>query len=660
MTIPLLTPPGPAPSTTSPSTFDSLMDARLQWNNLNVTETTAALNWMDTKATEVGTNKNLTDTARDAAQASANTATTQANTATTQAGIATTKATEAAASAASAANAPGTSATSTTNLTISAGVKNLTIQTGKLFSKGQTIVIADSVDPTNKQMTGTIDSHNNVTGALVVTVPAGYTTGSGSSSSWVISLSGLRGAQGLSGGAGKSVRTTDVALTTADIGKLIEVTVGTTQTLGLASVTGANWDVNIKNSTGNNLTIARSGSDLINGGTSYVLATGRTLRLQCDGTTYSVITDTVNSIKRLHVLSQEASTKYALSGMLPIADKQVVGPNYTTSPGRMMWTGQQFICAASDAQNYCSTSPDGEIWTLRTIGTPPSGNPWHLRNNGANVVAISALASANSYARYSSDHGITWSTDVVVLGFTVSSDAFAYTNTGKILFGEVGNTALRLSLDNGATWSNQTAPVGIQKIECIGGTFVMMPSGSGTTYYTSTLGTTGSWTARTLPASLNVTTAGSRFHPDGEGGLYIMPTDATKNFYHTSDGINWVDLGFNKSSYTFGGLSASGSASGAAVFDGIPFKINGNWLVFNAIPDNNAGAGYGGGGVLVKNGGSSWVPMYADRPTRMVNTIRDTLLVVGNGSGRSLIKGNSNNNVMIIDTTTNKCMGHFI
>ena len=123
-----------------------------------------------------------------AAAASAVTATTQAGTATTQAGLATTQAGNAATSAASALNAPGSSATSTTSTLIGTGSKTVTIQTGKAFSVGQTVVLASAADVAN-QMIGQITAHNSGTGSLTVNVNA--IGGSGTLADWIVSLSAL-------------------------------------------------------------------------------------------------------------------------------------------------------------------------------------------------------------------------------------------------------------------------------------------------------------------------------------------------------------------------------------------------------------------------------------------------------------------------------------
>ena len=145
--------------------------------------TTAQSPWADalqTLATETHTNA-------ISANEAATTATTQAGIATTQAGIATTQAGIATTAAASAINSPATNATSSTSLTIGNGVKTFTIQTGKDFAVGQTVVLASSATPLN-QMVGIVTAHNKLTGAMEVTVQSDMFGGSGTYSDWVVAL----------------------------------------------------------------------------------------------------------------------------------------------------------------------------------------------------------------------------------------------------------------------------------------------------------------------------------------------------------------------------------------------------------------------------------------------------------------------------------------
>lgn len=177
-----------------------------------------------------------------AAAASASTATTQAGIATTQAGNALTSANNSAASASSALNAPGTSATSTTSTAIGTGSKTVTIQTGKAYAVGQTVVLASAANVAN-QMIGQITAHNSGTGSLTVNVSA--IGGSGTFADWVVSLSALNagtsvtwtGLQTFTGYADTVFAITDAAAFAIDPGNgaVQTVTLGASRTPVLAN-----------------------------------------------------------------------------------------------------------------------------------------------------------------------------------------------------------------------------------------------------------------------------------------------------------------------------------------------------------------------------------------------------------------------------------------
>ena len=138
----------------------------------------AALPSWTTSVNTLGSWMNTTAAAVDADASTASTAASVAQTA-----------------ASNAVNAPGTSATSTTSLTPSIASKSLTIQTGKAFSVGQFVVIADTANPTTNYMIGNITSYDSGTGALVVNV----TNSAGvAASAWTISLTGAPAQNSLS------------------------------------------------------------------------------------------------------------------------------------------------------------------------------------------------------------------------------------------------------------------------------------------------------------------------------------------------------------------------------------------------------------------------------------------------------------------------------
>ena len=82
-------------------------------------------------------------------------------------------------------NNNSTNATSTTALSVGAGTKSLTVQTGKSYVVGQSLKIASSASPSN-HMIGYVTAYTAETGALVVTVT--QYGGSGTIAAWTVTL----------------------------------------------------------------------------------------------------------------------------------------------------------------------------------------------------------------------------------------------------------------------------------------------------------------------------------------------------------------------------------------------------------------------------------------------------------------------------------------
>lgn len=123
---------------------------------------------------------------------------TPVNAASASASAASASASAASASATAAANSVAALfGTSTTSNTIGTGTKTFTTQTGKSFTTGTYVIIANQADAT-KFMTGVVTSYSGST--LQVSVDS--TNGSGTLASWVIQISGVRGATGPTGPAG--------------------------------------------------------------------------------------------------------------------------------------------------------------------------------------------------------------------------------------------------------------------------------------------------------------------------------------------------------------------------------------------------------------------------------------------------------------------------
>lgn len=213
--------------------------------------------------------------------------------------------------ASSAINAPGTSATSTTSLTIEEGSKSLTIQTGKLFTVGQWVVISSTASPSN-QMSGQITAHDNTTGVLSVSVSD--LNGAGVFESWVIALT--------PSGARKILQRTITAadtLLSTDNGKLINASGTFTLSVTAAATLSNGWWCYVRNTSNGDVTLYPGGSELIGGAATYLLKPGFVVLLNCNGSAFDIITLKARSYEN-HLLVTSTSTftvppdTYALRG----------------------------------------------------------------------------------------------------------------------------------------------------------------------------------------------------------------------------------------------------------------------------------------------------------------------------------------------------------
>mgnify|MGYP001605011066 CR=1 FL=1 len=152
---------------------------------ISIAQTNIATTQAGTATTQAG----IATTKAGEASTSAGTATTQAGIATTQADIATTKAAEAAAS------ATALITTSPTDFTPGTGSFTFVVDTGKQFSNNVPVLAVDQTNPANF-ISGTITSYSG-TSLQILSTSFG---GSGVVSNWNISISGVRGAVGATGG----------------------------------------------------------------------------------------------------------------------------------------------------------------------------------------------------------------------------------------------------------------------------------------------------------------------------------------------------------------------------------------------------------------------------------------------------------------------------
>lgn len=235
------------------------------------------------------------------------------------------------------------------------------------------------------------------------------------------------------------------------------------------------------------------------------------------------------------------------------------------------------FCALSQVSGtpYAMTSPDGVIWTQRTMPTLPAGVAWSaiagndrgycaISQNYSDVGAVStdgiswtatslpppvpylglatgawfsvdwngntycAVGSAGAVA--TSEDGVTWARGAV----PTSQNIVAITHIG-ILFCAISATNAFVSNDDGITWTQATLPSGSWNlISAVNGKFVVVGIAGTNIVAASSDGAT--WTAGTLP-----TVAGWTALSTSGTDLCLLASD--KNVAYTSkDGMSWTTI----------------------------------------------------------------------------------------------------------------------
>jgi len=188
-----------------------------------------------------------------------------------------TAANAASASATTAANAAAALyGTSSTSVTIGTGSKGpFTTQASKQFAVGVFLLIYSTANPAN-YMYGQVTAYSGTS----LTVDVAAIGGSGTLTDWKIAVAGIRGATGSAGPATQvnSAKIGNYTLVAGDQGNLIDCTGTFNLTFTAAATLGSGWWCEVKNSGTGVITLVRSGSDTIDGLTTYAIYPGEQRR----------------------------------------------------------------------------------------------------------------------------------------------------------------------------------------------------------------------------------------------------------------------------------------------------------------------------------------------------------------------------------------------
>jgi hypothetical protein len=180
-------------------------------------------------------------------------------------------------------------------------------------------------------------------------------------------------------------------------------------------------------------------------------------------------------------------------GLLPAAERWVDAA----------WNGSVF-CAVATETAIAATSPDGRVWTQRTLPTPPNGDlAWNvIAWNGKVFCAVTE--SSSNWGVIASPDGVTWSQGylqdhggmfIAALGetlVTADNPTYSHTSTDGVTWTEHLNAFSAPGGWNGAASNGQTICVtGIP----FNGTTNSAVTSDGITFTTSAPLVSGAWTA---------------------------------------------------------------------------------------------------------------------------------------------------------------------
>jgi hypothetical protein len=475
----------PAPTRADPASFASRGDVTMTELPIMVTQLNTANTQINTVIGELNT--------------LATTVATNTTTSTTQAGIAT-------AAAANAVGAATTTGTSTTSLSLTAGTKNITTQTGKFFAIGASVKVARTSDVL-KWMVGNVVSYDSGTGALVLSVVADDVESTGTFTDWTLSITGHRGK------ANVPTPSLPIGSMLAMGGQLTNPAVLADATVWLRSGTmstttnypnaikaffpiiGGEGSLSGDVVAGNGLLVGKSdkgvsvSSDMF-AWTSYSLPASSSPRgfvgsvwVFTQGVKSWTTTDFITYTPRAN-LAESLTRIVVTNGVMFGFTGATVAYCYTTADGvtwakrtlpsgpwvDVAYSGTHYVAVADGGA--CARSTDLVTWV--SAGAGPNGpSRIAFMPNVSKLVVVSG-SGAGSYA-YSSDHGVTFTggtfptiasgvygaayTNGVLFVNSISGDKAYATSTDGITFSEVLKTSVGSQANLTISMSSGYGPV---------------------------------------------------------------------------------------------------------------------------------------------------------------------------------------------------------
>ena len=252
-----------------------------------------------------------------------------------------------------------------------------------------------------------------------------------------------------------------------------------------------------------------------------------------------------------------------------------------TSVNSVAWNGTHWVAVGQNGTaGAAATSPDGILWTSRSINSAIAGNVWGVAWNGTQWVAVGESASAAGAAATSPD-GITWTSRTISGALTSIAYGVAWNGTQWVAVGQSGLAAAIATSSDGITWASQsvTAPTTSVLIRVAWNGTLWVAVGSRSSQGTGLIATSPNgttWTSQTPTGFTASTTSCSDVAWNGTLWVVVGYNNGLGAIARSLDGVTWTastvpgtstalnSVSWNGSLWVVGGQNGSFSAVAVA------------------------------------------------------------------------------------------------
>lgn len=301
----------------------------------------------------------------------------------------------------------GLVAVSISSVTIGTGSKSFNVGTGKGFSAGMWLTAVDAGNSANS-LTGSVTSYNSGTGTLVLTVPTGATTGSGTITAWTLGIGGKPGATGpagpistywggtAGGTANALTATTGASLTGLAAGQIIGVKIGASANSGAATLAIDSVSAIAIRKNGS----ALSGGELVSNADAWFQYDGTYLRLLGGSSGGALVSGYLSKTGAYTVVAADANKEINCSGTftLSLTDAASLGASSSAPVSFLVYnSGTGTITISPLGSKQINGAANYALGPNQYALVTTEGTKWDAMGTGA-VLSLSTWSTTDLYS----------------------------------------------------------------------------------------------------------------------------------------------------------------------------------------------------------------------------------------------------------------------